>query len=155
MDWGNNAISNGGKAEGLWRTLRIEEWDYLFAMRKIASSLYGAAVVCGVNGLVVLPDGWTAPEGVVFLSGMHDWPNNTFTTEQWQRMEREGAVFLPAAGYRDVLDVFGIGEYGSYWSASGGNAGDAGHCYFRATQLFPQDFYIRRLGRSVRLVREN
>lgn len=153
IDWGNNAISNGGKQEGRWRTLSIEEWNYLFAMRKNASSLYGSAVVCGVNGLVVLPDDWTAPEGVTFMSGMHDWPHNTFTTEQWHSMEKEGAVFLPAAGYRDILDVFGIGEYGAYWSSSCGNAGDAGHCYFRATQLNSLDFYIRRLGSSVRLVR--
>ena len=33
-------------------------------------------------------------------------------------MEAAGAVFLPAAGYRDGLTVSGVGQEGDYWSSS-------------------------------------
>lgn len=154
IDWGDNAISNGGNECGKWRTLSGEEWTYLLSMRKNATSLYASATVNGVTGLIILPDDWIAPEGLVFRSGMHSWGLNVYTGEPWARMEATGAVFLPAAGYRDETDAMGMGEYGTYWSSTGSSTGEAGHMYFRATQLYPQDFYLRRLGRAVRLVRD-
>ncbi|MBO7125788.1 MAG: hypothetical protein J6V74_08115, partial [Bacteroidales bacterium] len=107
-DWGvYNAISNGGNQAGQWRTLTYNEWSYLINSRANASSKYGVATVNNVNGLVLLPDSWTLPNGVTFTSGVaNDYGSdyyktvNNYSAEEWSKMEANGAVFLPAAGYR-------------------------------------------------------
>lgn len=45
VDWGTNAITNGGNQPNLWRTLQQEEWIYLFSGRANADNLYSAAKV--------------------------------------------------------------------------------------------------------------
>ena len=124
VDWGTNKIGND--APNTWRTLTYDEWNYLRNGRPNASSLRGVAQVNGVNGLILLPDNWTCPAGVTFKSGSHsDWSveeaygqYQTFTAEQWSKLEAAGAVFLPAAGGRYGSDVNGVQNIGSYWSAT-------------------------------------
>ena len=116
-DWGTNAISNGGNEANLWRTLTIQEWGYLIKTRTNADNLKGQATVAGVHGYVLLPDSWTLPAGLSFTASPNDWTTNVYTAEQWTQMEAAGAVFLPAAGYRDP-DIKGVGEKGWYWSSN-------------------------------------
>ena len=123
VDWGTNKIGND--APNTWRTLTYDEWNYLRNSRSNASSLCGVAQVNGVNGLIFLPDNWTCPAGVTFKSGFHsnygvDYyaAYQTFTAEQWAKLEAAGAIFLPAAGFRYVSDVSNVQSYGYYGSAT-------------------------------------
>ena len=51
-DWGvYNAISNGGNKAGLWRTLTIEEWQYLLEQRPNAETKKAVASINGNNGV--------------------------------------------------------------------------------------------------------
>ena len=126
IDWGTNQI--GADAPNTWRTLTYNEWEYLLYSRPNASSLRGVAQVNGVNGLILLPDNWTCPEGVTFKSGFHSSRGvdyyvtyQTFTADQWSKMESVGAIFLPAAGYRVGTYVDDVHYHGSYWSATSYN----------------------------------
>lgn len=162
-DWGvYNKISNGGNKAGLWRTLTKDEWEYLIEGRENAASKYGVACVNGVNGLVLLPDSWTLPNGLSFTSGEGDIDNkdqaadvyktvNSYTTSEWARLEAYGAVFLPAAGNRDGSDVYDVGD-GNYWSSSASYGSYASYLYFGS---FYAGMYLSSHyhGRSVRLVR--
>ena len=67
-------------------------------------------------------------------------------------MESAGAVFLPAAGYRDETKVIFSGLIGYYWSSTQYDSDYAYILYFETTYLGPQDYYYRGGGRSVRLV---
>ncbi len=119
IDWGvHNPISNGGNEAGLWRLPTIKEWEYLLVSRPNYSEKRGAATVNGVKGLILLPDDWTLPEGLTFKSGMNnnDFKNCKYTAEEWTKMEENGAVFLPLAGYRRGISV--IRNNGMYFSAS-------------------------------------
>jgi len=150
-DWGvYNKISNGGNQAGLWRTLTISEWNYVISNRTDASYLRGTATVNGVNGLILLPDNWTLPTGVTFTYGEGSWSQNTYSASDWSKMEANGAVFLPAAGYRDGTDVSDVGSYGYYWSSSAG-----GGLYFASYGVNAGNYnFGRSYGRSVRLVQD-
>ena len=102
-DWGVfNAISNGGEKPGLWRTLSKEEWDYLLKKRTGATNKIGVAMICGIAGIVLLPDNWVLPSQLSFTSGFGKnaaytaFSKNEYSFEQWSIMEKAGAVFLPA-----------------------------------------------------------
>ena len=163
VDWGTNKI--GTDAPNTWRTLTYDEWNYLRNGRPNASSLRGVAQVNGVNGLVFLPDNWTCPVGVTFKSGFHSSYGvdyyaayQTFTSDQWSKLEAAGAIFLPAAGFRYGSYVYYVRHCGYCWSApedtsyndtsynaylldfSSDEAGMGGH--------------YRYYGRSVRLVKD-
>ena len=158
VDWGTNKIGND--APNTWRTLTYDEWNYLFWERPNYSNLYGVAQVNGVNGLVFLPDNWTCPAGVIFKSGSHsnygvDYyvAYQTFTAEQWSKLEAAGAIFLPAAGYRYGSDVSRVQGSGYYWFATEDSS------YYAACLSFYSDGAgiggsNRHNGRSVRLVKD-
>ncbi len=152
-DWGYNAISNGGNQENSgWRTLTNDEWGYVFNTRTDAASKYGHGKVNGKKGMILLPDAWTTPEGLGFTSGNSNW-TNVYSSEQWAQMEQNGAVFLPAAGYRDGTSVYVVGSYGYYWSSScSSNSSHACYVYFSSGDLGPQYNNYRYHGQSVRLV---
>jgi hypothetical protein len=121
-DWGYNAISNGGNKENYWRTLTTEEWMYLLHERSTSSNMrYAKASVSGVNGLIILPDSWN---GSVFdLACVNqegtNYDNNVISALEWNTLEQQGAVFLPAAGCRYAgVSVEDIGSKGCYWSAT-------------------------------------
>jgi hypothetical protein len=67
-------------------------------------------------------------------------------------MEANGAVFLPAAGYRYGTSVDDVGSYGYYWSASYDDSYGAYSVYFLSGSLYPSYNLDRILGLSVRLV---
>lgn len=154
-DWGvYNKISNGGNQAELWRTLTYEEWRYVTSGRTDAYALNGTATVNGVKGMILLPDNWTAPDGITFESGMSGYDANTYTTSEWSKMESNGAVFLPAAGGRSGTDVDYVGSDGNYWSSSASDDVSAGYLRFDSGSVFAYYYNgYRNDGRSVRLVR--
>ena len=159
VDWGTNQIGND--APNTWRTLTYDEWNYLLNNRNNASSLCGVAQVNGVNGLVLLPDNWTCPAGVTFKSGFHSsWGDvdyyaayQTFTAEQWAKLEAAGAIFLPAAGGRGGTNVGSVQLRGFYWSATETEGGGANDLSFLSDEAYMGGFH-RDTGRSVRLVKD-
>ena len=184
LDWGTNVIN--GEPAGTWRTLSESEWTYLFFSRTDADKLFGFTTVGdttvgGITGLVVLPDGWTTPQGVTFTpstehglkyykDGYYKADNydfsthNVYTFADWLKMEAAGAVFLPAAGYRTHVAVDNSPAYiGYYWSSSIKETHGIINFYHVEFWLAPysEDAYFRtriteqscRDGYSVRLVK--
>ena len=158
VDWGTNKIGND--APNTWRTLTYDEWKYLRYDRTNADDLVGIAQVNGVNGLILLPDNWTCPAGVTFKSGFYSgWgvdyyaAYQTFTAEQWSKLESAGAVFLPAAGYRIGSEVGVLQNYGYYWSATEGDSSLANYLFFYPAKADINDTN-RSVGYSVRLVKD-
>ena len=154
-DWGvYNAISNGGNQAGLWRTLTSDEWTYLIQTRPDASSKYGIATVNSVTGLVLLPDDWNQPNGVAFVSGMEDgYSQNNYSVSDWEKMEANGAVFLPADGVRGIATVYNTPQLGSYWSSTSVDNTNAYTLYFDDHTMNSTDQSNRCYGRCVRLVK--
>ena len=153
VNWGRNAIVNGGNEADYWSTLSIDEWNYLLDSRPNASSLIGKATVNGITGVVILPDGWTLPSDISFTPGRENhFDANTYTTEQWTKLELSGAIFLPSTGVRIGSDVFSVGISGGYWTTSTPSIAEA---FFLA--IFDDDANLggdyRYYGQSVRLVR--
>ena len=159
VDWGTNKI--GTDARRTWRTLTEDEWLYLLDSRPSASTLQGIAQVNGVNGLILLPDDWTCPTGITFTSGLSDGSveaygqYQTFSADQWSKLESAGAVFLPAAGYRHRYDsnVSGVQDRGYYWSATEDH-GDLAICFFfHSNEVYMSNDDLNN-GLSVRLVKD-
>ena len=156
VDWGCNAISNGGNTANQWRTLTQAEWEYLLNTRTDASSKRGTGNINGVGGLIILPDSWTLPSECSFTSGFAtdnfynypDWTHNSYTLAQWAQMEAAGAVFLPAAGFRNGAVVYFVGRYGSYWSSTPGGE----FMYFSSFYLSAWGYGSCHIGSSVRPV---
>ena len=158
VDWGLNKIGND--APNTWRTLTEDEWYYLRYTRTNADALCGVAQVNGVNGLILLPDNWVCPSGVTFKSGFHSSYGaeyyaayQTFTAGQWSKLESAGAVFPPAAGFRDCSDVKYVQRRGFYWSATEYDWDDAYYLFFYSNDAYMNHGY-REYGYSVRLVKD-
>lgn len=159
-DWGYNAISNGGDTENIgWRTLTHDEWAYLLVTRSTTSNIrYAKAQVDNVNGVILLPDDWQA--SYYALSGTNtsnaNYSTNTITAVQWNALEQRGAVFLPAAGYREGTSVNNVGRGGEYWlsSCSGTSSQNAYRILFSPSRVYNKIEGQRICGISVRLVRD-
>ena len=159
VDWGSNQI--GSYAPNTWRTLTYDEWYYLRYERPNYDELIGVAQVNGVNGLILLPDGWTCPSGVTFKSGFHEdygieyyADYQTFSALEWAKLEASGAVFFPAAGFRYCGgDVDYVGSDGYYWSSTPIGSVNAYSLFFYSSSV---DMYnlSRCFGLSVRLVQD-
>jgi hypothetical protein len=123
-DWGC-AFSATSPEGGNWRTLTIDEWNYLFNGRsqqkrflKVTLKMEGTPNA--VQGILLFPDGYVEPAG---LTKTFTYNSNTSTTgvsgyvvadgdkfvnatvytdpsSNSYKMLAAGAVFLPAAGYR-------------------------------------------------------
>ena len=158
-DWGYNAISNGGNQTNLWRTLTVDEWQYVLDTRTTDSGIrFAKAIVNDVNVLILLPDDWSS--STYGLNDTNDgtvnFDSNTISTEQWQVLEDAGAVVLPVTGYRYGYEIRRLDE-GAYWSASYyqivSNTDNAGAMWFVFDMYGSHSFSIREDGHSVRLVR--
>ncbi len=121
-DWGYNAIANGGNTEnGGWRTLTGSEWSYVFNTRNTESGIrYAKAQVNNVNGIILLPDNWSASNYTLNNTNTSNasFSSNNISASQWTLLENAGAVFLPAADDRNGASFYGMGWSGYYWSAS-------------------------------------
>ena len=162
-DWGvYNAISNGGNTTNTWRTLTggsDGEWKYIFESRSTASGIrYAKAQVNGVNGVILLPDDWNESFYPLYNTNMANasWSSNNISVSQWPTLEQYGAVFLPAAGYRDgtIFDVGNNGINGYYWSASCCSSDCAKSTVFYRFSFEYSSCPWRNRGYSVRLVQD-
>ena len=137
VDWGVNAISNGGNEANIWRTLTHDEWVYLFEGRENAKDKFGFGNVKGTTGLIILPDEWVQPTSantftpsllvdgfakneynVYYNENGNNFEHNLYygIGEQWDAMEAAGAVFLPLAG-DNVGWPINIAS-GNYWTST-------------------------------------
>lgn len=161
-DWGfYNKIQNGGDKAGIWRVLSELEWCHLLYFRPNADSLYSIGSIIKsdssrVCGLILLPDDWNVPT-VRFTSQAKNYTTNSYSIDEWRDMQKYGAVFLPAAGYRYNTKVTADTQsdfhpLGYYWTASGG----AGRAYYLHFELDNVNVTDRNVcwGHSVRLVQD-
>jgi hypothetical protein len=190
-DWGvyNNICNDGSFGTGAWRTMTCDsdlnhdgEWNYLFEQRR-ASTINGTANARFataqlnvrlnqlVNGVMLFPDNYTWPAEVSYYPGSindgyavfgsdHQW-----TEAEWSLLEKNGAVFLPAAGYReDPSTLVAIPSWVCfYWSVTRGDAYYGSNMYVIYTNnanhltlgsgIYSFGHSIHYQGQSVRLVR--
>jgi hypothetical protein len=160
VDWGTNRIGNDAPAT--WRTLSRDEWQYLIEIRPKADELYGVAMVAGVQGMILLPDDWVCPEGIIFNHGCHSKDNaenfakhQTFTKEQWNTMEDAGAIFLPAAGiiYPPSKTITSSAGGAHYFSSDQQDEDNAIWFGFRSS-YYTINASANHIRRSVRLVHD-
>lgn len=136
-----------------WHTLSNDEWAYLINRKES----YGIAEVNGVKGLVLLPDNFTLPAGITFNTSVATKYSETafkdindISSTDWDKMEKAGAVFLPAAGDRTNYST--SDEIGNYWSSTEKDSENA--YYFKFAWWGPQTSNFKKfLGHSVRLVK--
>jgi hypothetical protein len=151
IDWGEIPAVEEALGEG-WRTLTREEWAYILEGREHADEMRMFATVAGVKGLVILPDEWVAPAGMMLSDEM--------TAEQWAAIEQTGAVFLPAAGqFVKGRSLEKIGEEGFYWTSSPSDVKMAEAQYDAYAANFSESqvtttIISRRAGSAVRLVKK-
>ena len=150
-DWGTNMGAG-------WRTLTKDEWTYLFNGRTSVTTRYCKATVNSKSGVVLFPDIYTQPDGVTAPASANTadaaFSTNTWSSDDWSKMETAGCVFLPAAGYRHDGSVSYVGSEGFYWSSSP-HEGMASQAYIVNfnTGLTLGNSYYRYSAASVRLVR--
>ena len=152
-DWGvYNCISNGGNITNQWRTLTRTEWVFLLETRNTTSGIrYAKAQVNGVQGVVLVPDDWTTSIYALNSVNGGNYGSNTISAEDWTNtMEPNGAVFLPAAGWRTGTSVSGLGNLGCYWTTT---CGSGSPYYVRiAYSALDSGTDFSYYGHSVRLV---
>ena len=189
-DWGvYNQI--GSDTIGIWRTLTNDEWAYLFHERENAQLLFGMGCVNEVNGVIILPDNWECPKNIEFTPSTEkgltwgknfhkyeceeneyyyngnadNYSHNKYTIEEWDKLEKNGAIFLPTTGYRHYynhVEIDYIGSHGCYYASTQKCKQDeygidnlVYNLTFYDKWLIPQEQnYSRSNGYSVRLVKE-
>ncbi len=141
-DWGvYNAISNGGNAANIWRTLTNDEWTYIKD-----HNTKGFSEVEGVKGVVIRPDDVTTPIA------------SSYDADSWATEEAAGSVFLPAAGVRytggNGALVTNVADFGRYWSSTNSGSDKAWRMNFSIQNNNSGSMIaaIRWHGCSVRLV---
>lgn len=179
FDWGwSNIINGGGNKQ--WRTPSKSEFDYILNRRNSGNHIAGEddaryiRVQLGkaedsIKGIVIFPDHYVLPtleHTTITWNDINEEnsPGVILNWGDWGKMEAAGAVFLPAAGFRegDKVTLVGLNyPEGNYWTSSQGSAGECANCmdfgkykddyenyYYRI--YFPD--YSRSSGFSVRLV---
>ena len=119
-DWGDNSIQNWIGSGCQWRTLEWMDWHYLLFIRNTDSGIrFSTATVNDVKGLILLPDDWDPSiYGFVnFNNQVNESEENIITLQEWEIIERKGAIFMPNAGIRLGTTVKWIQDYGLYWIA--------------------------------------
>lgn len=125
-DWGYNAISNGGNLTNVWRTLKGEEWEYIVNDRDTEFGYrFAKATVNEVHGLILLPDNWSNTSYILNNTNQNSagFGSNIISRTDWiAYFQDNGAVFLPASGYRittgTTVYVDGAEIIGPYWSST-------------------------------------
>lgn len=128
-DWGvYNKISNGGNSTDTWRTLTASEWEYIINKRTNSFALFSRANVGGKQGWIILPDDWEKPEGVDYVQYVEYTSNmlqrlqsspTIYNDEQWKKLEKSGAVFLPLTGYLSNMTIgYKLYDDIQYWTST-------------------------------------
>ena len=159
VDWGVNDIVNWDGQDYQWHTLEYMDWHYLLYSRNTDSGVrFVPATVNGVHGLILLPDNCDA--FVSALDGFNyngsTYETNILTLSQWEKMEKNGAVFLPASGVRTGTTVERVQESGLYWIAGPSQPvwGYVFYVQFYGGVPSLLNYCSRYSGLSVRLVRD-
>ncbi len=155
-DWAANTITNGGDTK--WRSLTLDEWLYVMKKRDNADKLWGRATIESVNGLLLLPDDWIIPEELTFVPATNNYESNVYSYEQWEKLQKKGAIFLPAGGYRKPnsetnQSILQTNSEGYYWTTTG-NGEKAYEVRFTATVLTVDNLYNRSSGNTIRLAKD-
>jgi hypothetical protein len=143
-DWGYNPIINGENAEGRTNKFTINNHQiHNIVNVRSATTLNGvtnarfafAKLTVRVNqtvqGVLIFPDALTWPSGVPYPthineggvnadgSATYDWSAvQTFTEEQWIKLEKAGVVFLPCGGCWGTGNQMGWQNRGGrYWTS--------------------------------------
>ena len=152
IDWGTMYD------DGNWRCLTSAEW--LYVLTRDAAGFgkgFGFATVNNVHGLILIPDSFSTPTGLTFTTGRaNEFDTNVYSAAEWASMQTAGAVFLPAAGYRDPSSerVVDVGSIIEYWSSISQNDNVA-YCLFYSNSYglnIDEEYNYRSYGASVRLV---
>ena len=163
----DRTVYDWGKAiDDSWHTLSNAEWNYIFAGRANYSSLYGFGRLFGVNGVFLLSDDWSWSEteiataataaGFTWSGGAKTFTSNIISDNAlWSAMQSAGAVFIPAAGYRQGTTINMSGDGGDYWSSTASSDKNAYRTSFYDEHLNLSNNYGRADGISVRLVRSS
>ena len=119
VDWGSNKI--GDDEPNTWRTLSLNEWEYLLHSRENASDLITVGRVKGNNGVILLPDNWVCPDDVDLKIGFSSYEEGYASLQiisepMWDKLEVAGAIFLPAIGYRKGVTINELQESCRYWA---------------------------------------
>ena len=100
------------------------------------------------NCLVLYPDGYAGTK-------VENGDTDTFSTEAtYNAAMQEGIVILPAAGDRQVSQIYSVGVYGEYWSSTPYSTHNAFSLYFTPLGLSTGISDNRNYGFAVRLVTE-
>lgn len=194
LDWGNNLIDDGDGGTydaGTWRLLTSTEWTRVIQQRKelgdgswpLINHGAKATLTSGGSpvayGLILLPDQFTYPAGVteltkVFSQSQKNYNNttcsdNSYSLEEWAKLEAAGCVFLPLTNIRtkgSVAETIYSGD-AWYWSSTGHttaanilafafNSLEAGASFYNKTTngLQVNKSCGRQNGCAVRLVRQ-
>ena len=147
VDWGDS-IAGG------WRTLTADEWNYLLFERPGADEKRTVCTVNSTHGLLLLPDEWEFPLDGLFVSQATGWEVNCYSGKLWEQMEKAGAVFLPAEGFRWGEMSYGYDCEGLYWSSTTKMEGCPYTMHFDDNILAIDWDDDPQFGQSVRLVRD-
>lgn len=176
-DWGvyNSASIVGGEGYNTWRTLTKDEWRWLIGpsssptpgtnCRIVTNTLSNGAryvlatIASTYKGMVIFPDNYTHPTDVTITNATYNSSSNytavISSTNDWKKMEDAGAVFIPAAGFRNGTSLSNV-QTSAYYSASSISGASGYQLYFTTYSVNPESSYPgnREYGKSVRLVRE-
>ena len=168
VDWGGLTISNGGTESDVWKTLSVEEWNYLLDQRTTLSGIRFAKAWIydenhnSIEGILLLPDNWSTDYYPVFHPNDKNkyFNSNIIDYDKWERRYGcHGAVFLPVGGVRNGNAVSGIDSNieGNYWCRDFSSSTSANRLHFIQWNQYGNAVYTegaqRRLGCSVRLAR--
>jgi len=173
-DWGrNNQIydKDGNTAlTGTWHVPSLDEWNYIMDLGadRRAKVINGKsyvhtenlgtsqttyiehAIVANINGIIFLPDYYIHPSGIDVSSNI--------SSENWEKMQKAGAIFLPEAGYRIKNQVAMLNSVGWYWTSNNGHGSEAFRTKcataINVIQLNEKEELSRSDGCSVRLVQD-
>ena len=162
-DWGANIISDS--PANTWRSLTKNEWEFLLFTRNTESGIrFAKAEVAGVNGVILLPDGWNSSlYSLIDTNNPEaDYYANYVSNIEWSDIfEINGAVFLPVTCYRGRDGEINNNDNSSgyYWTSSYYDNQSAYslsfHCGWGASfyvSFLEIESYYRSTGHSVRLV---
>ena len=134
-DWGHNAIVNGGNTPDMWRTPSAEEWGNILWGLNRTGYKSGFATVNGVQGIIILPDGFDNSiyiyNSATATDGHNPYQNNVISYVDWMNnFEVNGAVFLPVTGYRENSTVTGTTYHGRYWTSTHRDGGKSAYKFW-------------------------
>ena len=160
---------SGFDVAGTCFSMSAGEWDFLLT-RRTASTVNGTQNAryfkgcinkedgTSINGLFLFPDEFTWPASVAVQPiGINETSagfTNSFTYNDFKRLQDAGIVFLPAAGsrpsYVGYTNIDDVGSCGRYWSA---NPSD--FLSFNSGDIYSRNYESRQIAMSVRLVTES